>query len=381
MPPSPLLEPSVMARVDRLTDRWRARAAHTEKARTPSTETVRELFDSGLLHLAIPKLYGGSGHGWPTLTEAARRAARVCPSTGWLIGVVGGHGAVAARLPSSAAKVLFDTGPNQLFATASVTSNGRITREDDGYRITGEWRFCSAVDHASWIMINGVRQDSPESGHHLFPVPADQACVLDTWHVTGMSGTGSKSVLLDDVFVSDDLVGGVEECFEGRTEGSRGPRDYLVEVPFTDYVNSTIVGPILGCAEGAFDAYLEWAESGGRAERARVQLTLAESSAELECARHLHDSLGVLLHTAGIDRRPLNQREVAGLRRDRAYLTRLCAHAVRRLVESLGTAAHVEGGVLSRHWRDLQMMAAHRDVNWDDNHAVFAMASTDRMPV
>ena len=44
------------------------------------------------------------------------------------------------------------------------------------------------------------------------------------------------------------------------------------------------------------------------------------------------------------------------------------------------SGAHFGGGMLSLHWRALQMMAAHPDVNRHDDHAVFAAASTDRVP-
>jgi 3-hydroxy-9,10-secoandrosta-1,3,5(10)-triene-9,17-dione monooxygenase len=124
-------------------------------------------------------------------------------------------------------------------------------------------------------------------------------------------------------------------------------------MPFLSYSTSTVIGPLLGCAEGAFDVFQGSADS-----------DVAESAAEPACARHLYDSVCDTLHSAGLERRPLTALEAATVGRDRAYLARLCVRAVHRLVELSGTAAHFEDHPIARHWRDLHMMSAHRDVNW-----------------
>ncbi|TDQ53283.1 acyl-CoA dehydrogenase family protein [Actinorugispora endophytica] len=364
--------PQAGERIDALAGRWRERAARTARTGTLPAETLEELFDAGLLQLAAAERYGGLGAAWPVLADAARRAARACPSTGWTVGVVGAHAGVASRFPDAAAGALFADGPRQLFATASVTANGVVERVEGGFRIDGEWRFCSGIDHASWVIVNGACANAPEEGRLLLPVPADRVRVSDTWHVTGMSGTGSRSAVLDDVLVPEKSVAPLGACFGERWTGRAGEDGYLLEVPFTDYVNSVVIGPILGCAEGAYREYAASARASGRADQPAVQMGLAESAAELACAGHLYDAVAATLHAAGTERRALSPKEAGTVRRDRAYLARLCVDAVQRLVALAGTAAHSEDAVLSRHWRDLQMMAAHRDVSWAANYPAFA---------
>ncbi|GLU50246.1 acyl-CoA dehydrogenase family protein [Nocardiopsis ansamitocini] len=372
-----LLQRDIAERVDALAPRWRERAARTARDAVLPAQTLEELFDAELLQIVTAVRYGGLGSSWPTLAEAARRAARACPSTGWTIGVVGCHAGVASRFPPPLAEVLFAAGARQLFATASVTRDGTITREAGGVRIDGEWRFCSGIDHASWLILSGVRDDSPETGRYFIPVRTDRVRVSDTWQVAGMAGTGSKGAILDDVLVPEESAYPLDACFAQRTPELPGDEGYLMEVAFIEYVNSAVVGPILGCAEGAYDEYLDSVRAAGRIGVPTVQAGIAESAAELACARHLYDSIGSVLHTAGMRRRTLSPMETGILRRDRAYLARLCVAAVQRLVGLAGTAAHTEDAVLSRHWRDLQMMAAHRDVNWATNHVAFAAAVAD----
>ncbi|GAB3440883.1 acyl-CoA dehydrogenase family protein [Actinophytocola sediminis] len=358
----------VRNRVAALSDRWRDRAPAAERARRLPDDTVAELFDSGLLTLAVPTRHGGAGLGWPAVTEAARLAARVCPSTGWVIGLGGGHAAMAGRLPRRVGDVLFAHRPQRVVATASATSDGRIVRGGDGFTVTGRWRFCSAIEHSAWIILNGVCDPGrSDDDRVLLPIPVADVRVEDGWHVSGMAATGSRDIVLDEVFVPADRADSPGRCFAAHWSADTAPADYLGEVPFRNYMNSFIIGPLLGCAEAALDAFAATARPAQRDG-------LTESAAELTCARLLYESLSTILHTAGLDRRALTTVEAATFERDRAYLARLCVRAVHRLVRLAGTAAHFDDNLIARHWRDLQMMAAHRDVDWARNsHAYSAL--------
>ncbi|MTE17665.1 acyl-CoA dehydrogenase [Streptomyces sp. TRM43335] len=368
-------DPEVLATVDTLAGRWGGRAAEAERERRLPDATVAELLDAGLLQLAAPPGCGGPGHSWPTLVEAARRAARACPSTGWVIGVVGGHAALAGRLPRAAAETVFAAGPRQVFATASAAADGRFTRVPGGFEVAGRWRFCSAADHADWFLLNGHGGDPAD--RVLIPLSAGQVRVEEGWDVCGMAGTGSRDIRVDRVFVPEALAGSLPHCFAERQPSGGGPSSYyLDEVPFLPYVNSCVIGPVLGCAEGALAACLErFARDVGGSrplEQPLVWDGLTESAAELTCARHLYEAVCARLHAAGTARRSLPPEDVAAIGRDRAYLARLCVRSVQRLVQLTGTAAHFADDPLARHWRDLQMAAAHRDLNWARNTAAYA---------
>lgn len=376
-PPPAGADPEVCARVEALADAWRGRAARAERERTLPRQTIDELFDTGLLSLTAPACHGGLGGSWPTLVEAARRAARACPSTGWIIGVVGGHAALAGRLPREVSRLLFAGGARQIFSTASAPADGRVSRVPGGFEVAGRWRFCSAVDHAHWIVLNGWCESASVPERLLIPLRADQVRVEDGWRVSGMSATGSKDIRADGVFVAHAMVASFDECFGERWSSGHGSSDYLGGVPYLHYMNSTVIGPLLGCAEGAFGHYVASLNPRGEGrlqvlDQPLVQSGLTESAAELACARHLYDTVCATLHSAGVGRRALTPREGAMIGRDRAYLARLCVRAVHRLVQLAGTAAHHDESALARYWRDLQMMAAHRDVSWALNFPAYA---------
>jgi 3-hydroxy-9,10-secoandrosta-1,3,5(10)-triene-9,17-dione monooxygenase len=356
----------VRTRVAALSDRWRDRAPAAERARRLPDDTVAELFDSGLMTLAAPTRHGGAGLGWPAVVEAARLAARACPSTGWVLGVVGGHAAMAGRLPRGVGDLLFADRPQRVHATASATPDGRIVRGGDGFTVTGRWRFCSAVEHSAWIILNGLCEPDLSNGERvLLPIPVADVRVEDGWHVSGMAATGSRDIVLDEVFVPGDRADSLRRCFAAHWSPDTAPADYLGQVPFRNYMNSFIIGPLLGCAEAAVDAFAATARPAHRDG-------LTESAAELTCARLLYESLCSTLHSAGLGRRALTTVEAATVERDRAYLAQLCVRAVHRLVRLAGTAAHFDDNLIARHWRDLQMMAAHRDVDWARNSHAYS---------
>jgi 3-hydroxy-9,10-secoandrosta-1,3,5(10)-triene-9,17-dione monooxygenase len=373
---------ALCARARRLSAQWGEQAAGVEAARGLPPQAVDALHDAQLLQIVMPVRYGGLGLEWRSLLEVSRIAARSCASTAWTIGLIGAHVGIAARLPRACQRELFAEGPRQFFSTASARTSGSILRDGDGYRIQGTWRFSSGVDHATWIIVNGrVDNDKPTGPGELmfFAVRPEQLRIDDQWHVAGMRGTGSRDLHFDDVWVPSARTGPLAECFGAEPPGGlAGEGGYVFRVPFLPYIGSAVVGPLLGCAEGALAAYLRMLDAkknmapGSAGAPAALLERLAESAAELACAEHLYDATVSTLTAAGRAHRALTPIEHATLRRDRAYLAKLCVNAVQRLVRQLGATGMFESNPMHRHWRDLQVMASHMDVNWDAAMASYA---------
>lgn len=374
---SPSLD-DIKARTEALLDGFRARAPVTEANRVLPRETVEELYDADLLQLFAPKRYGGLSMDWPAIVHASRIAARACASTGWLISVVGGHIAIVSRLPKVCQDIIFKDGVRKIITTASAQTTGTIVKEKDGYRLNGVWRFGSGIDHADWVMVTGScdnHPNPPDPNVFRATVPRSAVEVDDTWHVAGMRGTGSKDLRFENVFVADEWVVTSPQSFGMHPPGAEvNPEAYLFDVPFMPYFTNWMIGPLLGCAEGAFEAYVAATKKkvGAMtritvADQPTVQERLSESSAELDCARMMFDNITNMLHAAGLERRPLTSDENVIINRNRAYLARLCTNAIYRLVRVMGATGIFDTNPVQRHWRDLSVMASQVGVNWDQN--------------
>jgi len=346
---------------------WRVRAAAAERNRRLSSDTFDELFAEGWLDLVSPVApVTCTGH-WPTLVESARIAARACASTGWMLALVGGHGSIARRLPPACIDQLYNDGPRQLFASASTGPDSLLSFETQGVRVDGRWRFSSGIEDASWLMLNAPCHTHPEAGHtprFLVLIAANEVEKLESWDSCGMAATGSHDVLTRGLLVPHDRVFALHKVFAQNSLALRG--DYIDRSPLVPYLTTSIIGPVLGCAEGALGAFIAAFDDYLPVNDSRIAEQVAHSSAQLYSAELLYDSLVTRLHEAGLNDRVLDTQQLLQLKRDRAYLAGQCVQAVRRLVERLGASSLVASNPLQRHWRDIQAMAAHRDLAWSE---------------
>ena len=75
-------------------------------------------------------------------------------------------------------------------------------------RLSGKWSYSSGVDHCEWVILGAVVPDDEADGlgpeFRSFLVPRGDFTVdQESWHVTGLAGTGSKDVHVADAFVPE----------------------------------------------------------------------------------------------------------------------------------------------------------------------------------
>jgi len=135
-PAMPSLD-DLVAQAEALAPVFRERAAETERARTPLAATMHDLFEAGLLRYFQPARYGGWEMEWGAQHALGRVIARACPSTAWIVAVVGAHAAFLARYEPRAQDEIWGDTPDALIATASVRRNATIKRVAGGYFVNG----------------------------------------------------------------------------------------------------------------------------------------------------------------------------------------------------------------------------------------------------
>ncbi len=202
----------------------------------------------------------------------------------------------------------------------------------------------------------------------MFLVPRSDYTILDTWFVAGLKGSGSKNVLLKDVFVAQHRMVRLAEIQDGGGPGVAVNPGLLYDRPFITANAPGFVAPIVGAALGAYET---WREAGRNkftaftreqvAMFSHVQIRLAEIEAQLQTARlFLQDVLdGLMANTAlTIEQRFRYSRNIA-------YIARLCVEVVERLFLAGGGSANYETNPLQRYWRDVHAMAAHAGLNFD----------------
>jgi 3-hydroxy-9,10-secoandrosta-1,3,5(10)-triene-9,17-dione monooxygenase len=351
----------------------RADAIATERRRTLSQETIRQLFAAGLLRVFQPARFGGWEMDWGVQYDLGRALCRGCPSTAWIVCIVGTHTAYVARFPKQAQEEVWREGPDVLIATGSVQRPGStVKRVPGGFELTGSWGFASGVDHAQWGMCAGRIDGEAEGRQFLFPRKDFE--VEDTWHVAGMKGTGTKDIKHDRTFVPEHRA--VPQArFNGvNPPGAELHQHYLYRAEFRPFSGSGLLGPIMGTAETAVDEYvaITRVKQGAIfkdkvADNPAVQMRVSESAAELVAARAMAEQTFAALNARAKSGQPFSDEDKVVGMRDRAFAMKLCLQSTERLVRMMGALGLHDDNPVQRCFRDLHAMATQIGVNWDVN--------------
>lgn len=359
----------------------RERSAQADAERRVPAENIARILDAGLFDVMRPRAFGGSELGLEALVEVTAEIAEGCGSTGWLFGVLGGHNWMTALFGEEAQREVFGD-PDALVASVVRLGGHRPQRTEGGFRIVdGVGKFCSGIDHSSWIMVGASVGDEGEPAEaRYFLVPKADAEVSDDWFTTGMRGSGSRSIRIRDAFVPAHRSITIASMVEGVAPGAILHGDPIYRSALPHALTFTLAGVPIGIARAALAAYVKSfrAKSAGWSDE-----QLAENSATLLRISKAHaavDSAARLLFSDAreIDADPNGSTTPMIDRtrhmRDIAFTAGQCRTATNDLFEAAGASAIYETGELQRIWRDMNAAAAHLAFSQDRSGVMFARA-------
>ena len=100
---------AVLADVNTLVDRLRARAPETERLRRMHPDNLRDLTEAGVFRLAMPSDVGGHQADEDIVAEVLAQISRGCPSTGWMCTIMLISNVIPALLADEAADEIYAT--------------------------------------------------------------------------------------------------------------------------------------------------------------------------------------------------------------------------------------------------------------------------------
>ena len=350
--------------------RLHERVAKAEELRRLPDENVADLIDSGLIGLEVPRRYGGAELNLDALLEVTAALAEGCSATGWVYALWGAHMWLIGQYPERVQAQVFED-PRSLVSSV-VNTNGTPERVDGGYRWTGRGFFSSGVDHCNWLTAAvNVAPDAPPPGDiRWLLLRRSDFEIEDDWYTLGLKGTGSKTIVLDDVFVPDERIVSFSELSEGTAWGPKLYDSDVYRAAFEFTFSLPLAGPVVGIARAmlkAFEARMTQRLAAGDAWLATSQsgtLTrMSQAGAEIEAAMALLVQTAREFCTIPIAQAtPLDK---AQCRRDVAYAAQLCRQAANVLYEAAGGSNAYEKSEIGRLWRDSNVAAAHGGLQWD----------------
>lgn len=358
----------LLARAAALGPEIAERAAAAEAERRIPQATIAALRAAGLFAASQPARYGGHEIGLDELMPIIIEIARHCGSTGWVYGVFCDHAMCLGMFAAQAQDEVWGKSPLAL-ASSGLAPAGETRAVSGGFRVNGRWGFSSGCDHVDWVFVHSFVAASAAEAHY-FLVPMREIRILDTWDVMGLSGTGSKDVVLDDVFVPAHRALRVDDACEGRGPGAAVNPNPIFRLPRLATVPFCLVAPAIGIAQALYDRFVaEMSRRSARglslAEQPTIQLRVAEAAAEIDAARLLLMRDCAETMRAMRERGALTLAQRARNRRDMAYIVALCNRAAERLFTATGGAGIYRANATQRMFRDLRAAAAHYINVWD----------------
>jgi 3-hydroxy-9,10-secoandrosta-1,3,5(10)-triene-9,17-dione monooxygenase len=366
---------TMVSRAKALIPRLRDRAANTEQLRRLPPETEREMHESGLFRIVQPKRVGGSELDYVALVDCADAIGQADASAAWNFGNLASHHWMLAMFDKRAQDLIWGKDPNALIASSFIFPAGRARKVDGGYVLRGSWPFSSGVDASEWNMLASVVSSDDEADgieYRIFLLNKSDYQIKDTWDATGLRGTGSNDVEVEDAFVAEPMTVAVSDLAGGPTPGSAVNPNALYALPVFSLFPYVLSGVALGNAQACLDDYVELARHRASTynrtklgDLQTTQIKIAEASSKIDAARLVMRSTCI---QAMADARRGHIPGIAAktrMRRDGAYSVNLCTEAVSLLFAASGARGLYTSGALQRQFRDAHAINSHIAFNFD----------------
>ena len=351
------------------------RASRTEELRRLPPETERDLHESGLFRIVQPKRVGGAEFDYVALVDSADVIGRADASVAWNLANLASHHWMLAMFDKRAQDLVWSKDANALIASSFIFPAGRAKKVDGGYVLRGCWPFSSGVDSSEWNMLASVVSSDDEADgieYRIFLVNKSHYKILDTWYATGLRGTGSNDVEVNDAFVADFMTLAVSDLDGGPTPGSAVNPNALYALPVFSLFPYVLSGVALGNAQACLDDYVDIARHRASTyNRAKIgdlqstQIKIAEASAKIDAARLIMRSTCIEAMAGARNGHVPDIAAKTKSRRDGAFAVNLCTEAVSLLFAASGARGLFTTGVLQRQFRDAHAINSHIAFNFD----------------
>lgn len=341
----------------------RERAEEVEMARVLPSDISKRFAEAGFYRMCVPQSLGGLEQAPAITMETVEILARADAAPAWVTFIGATSGTVLALLPDSTAREIMAT-PETMLAGV-FAPRGKAIVVDGGFEVAGQWQWGSGTQNADWILAGCqvIRDGKPEllsngtPRSRMMVVPAADVEFLDTWHVSGLSGTGSTDFAIRDRFVPNKHAAGF---------GVDGPLPRpLYQFPQFGLLAMGIAAVAMGLARAAIDELVDIA--GGKkpsgsarplAARAAAQSEVARAEASLRSARAFYYEA---IETAWQEalKGGLSTDSRRDIRLATTHATHASAEAVDRMYHLGGGSSVYRTSPLQRIFRDVHVATQH----------------------
>lgn len=197
----------------------------------------------------LPEAFGGLNLSLSAAYDVVRDLSYNNGSEGWLAQIGSGGNYFAPWLHPEVLEWL--KVPNAVLA-GSGKASGFATRENNGWRISGSWAYCSGSENAHFFTFVAIDEETKEKV--TFAISAKQVTVANDWASFGMQNTQSHTVHVKEQWVPDT------HCFDLAGTMLHPAFCSVSAVPFMDFALASFLPVLVGCYQRFCDEVLNFVE-------------------------------------------------------------------------------------------------------------------------
>lgn len=367
-----------LSAVEALLPRIAERGRETELLRMVHPDTMAEFKEQGIMRGLQPKRWGGHEISPLTFLQAGIKVASACASTAWIFNVVGVHSWQLALFDERAQEEVWGEDQTVLMSS-SYAPMGKAEPVEGGFNFSGRWQFSSGCDHCQWVCVGGMTVDKDGNPDlTTFVVPRSDYEIIDTWHTSGLCGTGSKDIVIDNVFVPTHRTLSFGQTFRGETPGTEKNDSWIYRVPFGQIFPFGVAVSAIGAAEGAYAVARDYLRKkvtimgiGNVGADPFMQVRMAKAAAEITAARaELTTAWEPMIeHAKAGTPIPMDLRGRA--RWNQVNIVEHGVRAVDLIMEAGGGRSIYLDNPIQRFFRDVHAMKAHSTNNHEQGALLF----------
>jgi two-component flavin-dependent monooxygenase len=353
-------------------------ATNAELNRRLEPTVADAIVSGGFARHFVPERHGGTAGTFTDYVRAIAAVGEGDPSAAWVASIAATLGRMCAYLPVEGQRELWAEGPDQ-FIVGALMPGGQATPVDGGWQISGEWPYMSGIDFSDWALVCCAPDRGDRSEVRFFVIPRSSYASEETWFTVGMRGTGSNTIVVENIVVPNHRTFTRDELVAGRAPGADAA---CHQIPLKAVNGLSFAAPILGAARGAlalWTASVREKAAVPSANRIQAgagvssQLVLARVAGEIDAAALLLERVA-----AQADSTIASELDVARAQRDCALAADVLVGAVNQLFRTSGTRAQSETGAFQRFWRDANAAGGHAVLQFEPAAQAYAGLVLDK---
>lgn len=361
----------VVKRVEELGSELAALAEENESLGKLSDKTASLLRQIGVMRLLQPADFGGYQAHPRDFAEAVMDIAAQDPAAGWVAGVVGVHPWELAQMDRTLQQEIWGEDPDVWVASPYMPNGVADPIGDDSFVLSGRWPFSSGADHCQWDFLGALKGTGsgapimpPEVMHVVLP-RSDYQIIEGSWEVVGLSGTGSKDVVVDKATIPAYRTVLQSDIADGVAAARVGRHDTVYKLSFGVMFPLGITAAVIGICEGALATHL--AIQKDRVAVTGVQIrddpyalyAAGQAASEIAASRtQLIDGISRLYDIVESGGEPTTE-DKSNQRRNQVRCAWRAVQAVDAIFARSGGGAIRKSSPMQRYWRDAHVGLQH----------------------